>query len=205
MTQHTATWALAACASTLAFGCASDLRDDAEPDMPEPAAPIVNLALADGVTRTTIDATDAERFVYFDFESKALVTPDTPSDAQDWDLGLLRFRIQINGGVSGTGQMELARLDRADFDALDRAPVDGYVTDQADGDDENTDPDLAFSSGELAWYAYDSMHHTLTPHDRVYVLRAVGSRYYKLQMLEYYDKAGTGGFPAFRWAEIAAP
>jgi hypothetical protein len=44
--------------------------------------------------------------------------------------------------------------------------------------------------------------HVLTPRKLVYVVRGANGRYYKLEMLEYYDAAGTAGYPTFRWAPL---
>jgi len=39
----------------------------------------------------------------------------------------------------------------------------------------------------------------------VYVVHGVSGDYYKVQMLGYYDDAGTGGFPSLRWGKIDPP
>jgi hypothetical protein len=186
--------------------CASDLRERGADEHQEvsPKLPVTNSQEAAGVTRTVIDATADEVWLYFDLESAARVEPEQPDDSPLWDLAFERFKIKLNGGVSGSGDVSAAHLDAVAFSGLATAPDAEYVTDQADGDDENEEPDLIVSSGD-AWFAYDPSNHTLMARDRTYVLRSVEKNYYKLQMLEYYDAAGTAGYPAFHWARVDPP
>lgn len=195
---------LLAASTVLCSACASDLRAPAGQETLAPVQPVTNHDEGDGVTRTLIDAREAESWVYFDLERRAQVNPGTPEDSRDWDLGFQRFRIKLNGGASGDGNMQLARIEDASFADVKQPPADGYVTDQPDGPDDNSEPDLAFSSGEHAWYAYDSTDHTLTARAVVYVLRSVEGQPYKLQLLQYYDRAGTGGYPEFRFSALGA-
>lgn len=189
-------------ATALCAACASDLRDPTASEALAPAMPVTHRDDGEGVTRTVIDAREAERWVYLDLESRAQVMPAAPDDSREWDLGFQRFRIKLNGGASGSGNMQLARVEGASLADVRAPPDSGYVTDQADGPDENSEPDLAFSSGDLAWYAYDSADHTLAARDVVYVLRSVEGEAYKLQLVQYYDRAGTGGYPEFRWSQL---
>ena len=55
------------------------------------------------MTTVSINASDYDRWVYLDLDTSAEVEPETPSDNPVWDLRLQRFKIQTNGGVSGTG------------------------------------------------------------------------------------------------------
>jgi hypothetical protein len=186
-------------------GCAEDLRPDnpdAGSDGSTPAdTRITHTDNGDGTVTTRVDATDESEWVYLDLEARSEVIPDDPATSADWDLSFQRFMIRIDGGVSGAGGMELVVLADVDFDALTEAPAAGYITDRPDGDDEDQDPDLAFLS-EGGWYSYDPTTHTLSPRDLVYVVRSVEGNHYKVEMLDYYDAAGTSGFPAFRWAPI---
>ena len=84
------------------------------------------------------------------------------------------------------------------------APSGGYETDQDDTDDTDVDPDYVFL-GPTPWYDYDFSSHTLSPADYVYVIRSVEGDYYKLEMLDYYNEPGDGGYPQFRWAPVDAP
>jgi hypothetical protein len=186
--------------------CAEDLR----PDQPDAGVPggdddddggggpshVTNTDNGDGTTTTVVDATRDADWVYLDLETAAEV-----GEGDDWDLAFQRFKIKLNGGVSGDGGMEVAILPGADFGAMVAAPADGWVTDVADGPDDDADPDLAFGG----WYAYDVATHVLTPNDQVYVVRSGAGGYFKLEMLDYYDDAGTSAFPKFRWGPVEPP
>jgi hypothetical protein len=157
------------------------------------------------VYETMIDATDEEAWTYFDFESRAHVEPADPADDPSWDLGGLRFNVKTNGGTSGTGETAVAIVDGASFDAVTAAPVDGYLEDDAgapgSGGDSmsNTSPGYAFDN----WFVYNPADHTLSPVEgRVYVVRTPEGNRFKLEMLGYYDDAGTPGYIRFRWAEL---
>ena len=61
-------------------------------------------------------------------------------------------------------------------------------------DDENQPPEYALGD----WFAYAEENHTLTPLDQVYVVKAVSGSYYKVQIVDYYDDAGTPTYITFR-------
>jgi hypothetical protein len=189
----------------LAAGCASDLRPPPVDAGPIPDGGIVRVTSTEenGITITRVDAESSERWVYFDLDTAAEVVTATPETTPEWDLGFQRFQIKTNGGVSGSGGVEVAVLPNADFEMLTRAPSSGYIVDQNDSSDEGDDPDYAFLAGD-PWYVYNPMYHTLSPREVVYVVRTA-SAYFKVEMTGYYDMAGTGGFPTFRWAPIEPP
>lgn len=193
--------------------CADDLRDDPPDDPddpmddadPTPSGHITHTDNGDGTTTTVVDARDYEVWIYLDLESKEEKTPNAPETSNGWDLGFQRFEVKVNGGVSGAGGMEVAVLPGEDFDALTRAPSQTYVTDAADGADDNTEPDLVLSSSDDLWYDYDPTTHVLTPKDVVYVIRTVEGNYVKLEVTNYYNDAGTSGYLSFRWGMIDPP
>lgn len=204
----------ALCALGLFGACAGDLSSELNPPGDEnPTAPptvpgqsgrVTNTQGADGVVASRVNATDQSSWVYFQFAGAKEVTPQDPQNSSEWDLALLRYQIKVNGGISGSGGVEVALVSGTPFSALSQAPGSGYVTDQIDGSDEDTDPDYAFVQ-RGTWYNYNPMTHILTPKDEVYIVRATSGTYYKLQMTGYYDSAGSSGYPAFRWQMTAAP
>jgi len=185
-----------------AAACADDLdHDHDDPDAGDTVpSRVTNTANADGTTTTRVDASGEAVWVYLDLESKA----EVEATATSWDLAFQRTKIMVDGGVSGSGNVAVAIVDGVDFGGMAVAPGDGYVTDEADGADMNTDPDLAFLR-DMGWYSYNPMTHVITPRERVYVVRSVEGAYLKVQMINYYDDAGTAGFPTFRWAAIRPP
>jgi hypothetical protein len=55
------------------------------------------------------------------------------------------------------------------------------------------------------WYDYDMDAHTLAARDVVYAVRSASGNYFKIQMLDYYNDAGTAGYVKFKVAPLAAP
>lgn len=176
------------------LSCAPDLRPGATPA----ADAAVSAVRVEGEGFTaTLDATSSERWVRLDLDRGLGALTD-----DGWDIALRRFQVMSNGGVSGSGGVEVARLSDVRFDDVRSAPSGGWIRDAADGDDANPDPDWAFNQGD-GWYAYNVMDHTLAPRDVVYVVRTTEGRAVKVQFTGYYDRAGTSGYPALRWAVVA--
>ena len=198
--------ATVATCSPLMIGCAADLGEgaDGEEDGQGPGdvggEQIDSAALEEGVVRSVVNATSEEEWVYMSLVDGAQLDVADPKSDGDWDLAFLRFHIKLNGGDSGSAGVEAAIIEEADFEDVDVAPADGYMSDQPDGDDENEDPDYVLRE----WYAYNVMTHVLTPEQVVYVIHTGDGRHYKLQIEDYYDDAGTSGYPAFRWGPVDA-
>lgn len=153
-----------------------------------------SLAAGDAV----IDATSETDWVYLDLSAAALVTPATPEDSAEWDLGFRRYKTKLNGGISGTADMAVVPFFETDYNTALAAPTGGWVTDVADADADG-DPEYALDT----WFDYDSDTHQVTPADVIYVVRDAAGELLKLQFLEYYDDAGTPGFVHIRWGPLA--
>lgn len=161
--------------SAIAAGC-DNLQPGAAPDAGRVLATTVDNL--NGTFTTTIDATDKMAKVHFDFGRRT----EVPADSADWDLSFQRYFIAAHG-------MDVARLTQVDLDAVAAAPSSGYAAD-------------AFNTDGEAWYEYDSTTHVLTARTCVYVVRMAGAPHYAVQILSYYDAAGTPGFPRFRWKQL---
>ncbi len=186
----------------LGAGCADDIKPEPTPEPTETR--ITSSALGNGVTRSIVDATQEEHWVYMDLDTGLEVTPASPESSPDWDVAFKRFQVKSNGGISGTGGVQAVKLAGADFDAVTRAPVDGWIVDAEDSDDEGTEPDFVFLTDGF-WYDYDLATHALTPADQVYVVQSSGGAFFKIAFLGYYDAAGSSGFPTFQWASVLPP
>lgn len=186
----------------LLLGCAPDLRDDFpfDGELPD-GSYIVNEDAGEGATITHVDATHKESWVYFDLDTQQEVPASQAIGSTEWDLAFQRFKIISNGGVSGPGPVEVAALPDADFAGLTQAPKEGYLRDAPDGDDGNQDVDSAFLIGD-GWYAYDLLAHKVLPRPIVYVVHT-DRAYFKLQLLAYYDEAGTAARPTLKWSPLA--
>lgn len=184
-------------------GCAGDIRpddfgrtEDAAPsDVLTPTGPVTTAQNADGTFTTIIDATSLELWNHLDLETRAQAEESGP-----WDLRFQRSHISANGGVTGTGGVEVVPLAAA-FAEVTAAPASGWITDAPDGDDANLDPDYAFAQGE-GWYAYDVQTHVLRPRPLVWVVRSTEGATIKLAIERYYDAAGSPAWITFRWAPL---
>ncbi|NMO14824.1 hypothetical protein HPC49_00770 [Pyxidicoccus fallax] len=155
----------------------------------------------DGSFTTTVDASGRTDWIGLDLDLGKQVS--ATEDAV-WDLAFQRFGIRSRGGVSGTGGVEVAVLADKKFAEVTQAPASGYATDAADGADTGEDPDTVFQAGD-GWYAYDMTTHKLTARPRIYVVRSDARAYFKVEMLSYYDDAGSPAVLKLRWAKVAAP
>jgi hypothetical protein len=193
-------------------GCAdplhsSDAADAGSAPSVAPSEPAITATdNPDGTATVVVDATGERQWIYLNLQTKQQTTPIGPETAADWDLGFQRFKIKLNGGVSGSGGVEVAAVAGADFDAVTEAPTGPYRTDAADSaDDDDEEPELALVSRDMGWFDYDPRAHVLSPKDVVYVVRSVNNGYFKLRLLGYYDDAGTSGYLTLQVAPIAAP
>jgi hypothetical protein len=175
---------------------------DAEPPKPTPKATTTDLG--DGISQTVIDSSDKETWVYFSFSYSRDIEVKDPSTSGEWDLAFQRYTIKTNGGISGSGGVEVAIVEGKAFDTIQYAPREGYIKDEKDGSDTDDNPDLAFLVQD-AWYSYNPQTHALSARDRIYIIKTAEGNYIKLQMTGYNDKEGKPGFPTFKWAKIRAP
>lgn len=179
----------------LLSACADNIDHPASPDADvTPTGKVATSRGADGTYTTTIDSSSMTDWTYVDFETGMEADP-----AAAWDLRVQRFHISTNGGVSGSGGVQIAPVD-ATFAGMTAAPSDGWISDAADSNGDGM-PEYAFDQGET-WYAYDEATHVLTPRALVYAIRTDGGASLKLAIEGYYDMAGTGGHFTFHWAPL---
>ena len=165
--------------------------------------PITHLE-TENETVTTVNASCENNWIYLNLSEKSEATPDTPQDSDLWDLGFQRFKIKSNGGISGSENVLIAVVTDTTFETLTQAPESGYLSDAEDSDDEDEDEDYPFLAPN-AWYSYDEETHLLTPKNQVYVVQSVSGTFFKIQIIDYYDDAGTSGYPKFKWGPLQAP
>lgn len=200
------------CLSGLLSACGDDLvptpddDDDNTPEQPGVEVPangthVRHVGNPDGSITTVVDATSKEAWVGLDLDTGLQVSA---SEDAVWDLSFQRFGIRSRGGVNGTGGVEVAVLPSQDFLQLTQSPASGFAVDAVDGDDEGSDPDTVFQANG-GWYAYDVTTHKLSPRAQVYVVRSDSRAYFKVEMLSYYDDAGTPAMLKLRWTKVTAP
>ena len=159
--------------------------------------PMITFATDAGVTVAKIDAVENKLWAALDLDRPA----EVPFADDQWDLAFQRFHIRARGGASGDGGVQVAIISDAGFDEVVAAPAGPWFEDQPDGPDDNADLDTVFEKVDV-WYAYDPMFHTLTPQPLIYVVRSDRGALFKLQLLGYYDRAGTPGNLTLRFARL---
>lgn len=181
---------------TFAFGCAATLQP-APLDTAQDTGALTSRTDDSGHTiqTTTLDATDHEQWLYLDLSTGALQDATEPG----WDLAVQRYTLALRGGLIGEGDVLAVSLGEADFDTLTEAPLSGYETDRPDEDGDGTDE---YVLGD--WYDYAPDTHVLTPAGVTYVV-ATPDGHHRLQILDYYNAAGTSGHPTIQWGAIDAP
>lgn len=140
------------------------------------------------------------------FDIDTAMEVDCATGAADWDIKVevsadgRAWNIWTNGGVSGSGS-------GGAFGPFDSAGIGDYVsgTVNASGTDISRfyKPDSAGGVfKDNTWYAYSLQGNSkLWPNYRVYAIDT-GSVQYKLQILSYYNDAGTSGWIKFRYESL---
>ena len=138
----------------------------------------------------------------FDIDTAAEV--DCITAAANWDIKVevagQAWNIWINGGVSGSGNGGV-------FGPFDTTGIAGYVS----GTASPSGTDISGMYGQDSaggvfkdntWYAYGLQDNSkLWPNYRVYAIDT-GTVQYKIQILSYYDAAGTSGHITLRYAPV---
>jgi hypothetical protein len=133
-------------------------------------------------------------YIYLNLASKLRVELSDPEadGSLAWDLALKRDNLRSNGGDSGPGAAQVATLEGADFDATTAAAADSadFGVDRFI-DSASCEPVTDGVGKPLTrfdgWYDYDGAAMTLSPANRVYLVRAAtGTTLYKLQITGYY-------------------
>jgi len=173
----------------------------------------------DGVFATQVDAVDDTAWVYVDLDRGGVeeVVSDLGASTT-WDLAFRRSNVKVNGGHSGPADVAVAALPEVDFDGLESSPVALFEVDRPSQgevdperpsfiDDDGTD--FVFGRANAAstngWYDYDPINHVLSPSNVTFIVRSSEGAFFKLRFLDYYNAAGTSGYPTFRWAEVSPP
>jgi hypothetical protein len=181
-------------------GCFENIAPNApDADTQADAAPVGKYTTTrgtDGTYTTVVDATVATAWTHGDFETGAEM-----ADTGPWDLRFQRFHISTNGGISGSGGVEVASVADVAFAQVTAPPDTGWTSDAPDGDDANMDPEYAFEQGD-SWYDYNPMSHALTPKPLVWIVRTNGGSTIKLEITKYYDDAGTAGWFTLHWSPM---
>src|SRR6185436_12775596 len=109
------------------FACAKDLRPPDSPDAGGTTGGHFTVTdLGGGKSQIDVESESHTDWHYFDIETLKEVTPATPDDSTEWDLAFQRYLIRTNGGISGTGGMELGFDFDHSFDQITEAIAGPY-------------------------------------------------------------------------------
>ncbi len=105
------------------------------------------------------------------------------SSSTDWQIAFNGTNIFLNGGSSGTGNVE-GQVVSAIFEELNEAPTNNFLK------DTESMPAISAAAGN-EWYTYNDANASppfaiLMNPGRVIVLRIDGSLYAKIELLSYY-------------------
>ena len=159
-----------------------------------------NAATVDATAGGSPNAAD-NPYVYLKFTADSvtkveITDVDSYKDAS-WDLAIKRFVLRVNGGDSGLGGVEVAKVVAEDLADVTAAPADGEFT----TDDWATD-DCTLNPGPLGepatalsdWYGYDEATSRLTPKGEIYVLRRADGSAIKLDLKTFYHDDVSGHY-----------
>ena len=201
-----------------ATGCGDSSDENPGNNSELPTSNIATIDEGNGVFASQINATASDEWVYMDLATREQVDAGAdPTNSDAWDIAFRRSNIKVNGGFSGGAGVEVTVITTDDFASVTTAPVTLYSADRVKEGvnpdqpdfvrDDNTDfvfgRDHALSPS--GWFNYNPTTHVLTAAQVVYAVRDRNGEYYKVRFLDYYDQAGTSGFPTIRYARIAPP
>lgn len=183
---------------------------DGDDDDNTPAPKVAFTANGDGTYTVKVNSSDHTEWIYVDFDTRAQVTPATPTNSTAWDLAFRRSEIKVNNGVSGSGDVDVAALEGANFAALSAAPARYGTPYYVDGDKERDGThENAFTtypvSGGGGWYSYNVTTHKIAARDVVYVFRSRSGAYHKVKLENYYDGTGASGYLTLQLGGVSAP
>ncbi len=136
----------------------------------------------------TLDASDQQKFVYFDFSRSSVVEIEDAS-SKEWDLAFRRVKILTNSGFGNSaGKGGAALVGKEDFKKITSLPetlefTTDYIPPKKAQPENKT---LAH------WYEYGFMKHRLNPSPLTYAIRTADGKFAKIQIISYYcgPKAG---------------
>jgi hypothetical protein len=154
--------------------------------LPEPGPlSLVEEALA-------VDAT-GEGFVFVSLAEQIALAPPDPAGSDDWDLAFSGTEIASNGGITGSGGREVARVE-APLEEV-TAPADSAFMSDAPDEDGDGIPEYAVSG----WYTLDPYDQSVVPVPGVsFVVRRPDETQHAFGVISYEDAQGTEGFPTFQ-------
>ncbi|TGL61476.1 HmuY family protein [Leptospira sarikeiensis] len=172
-------------------------------------APGETTTTGSGTKTTQVNATASGCWVYLDLKAGGVETTKSGT----WDLRFKRFIIGTNSGDSGTRDGGSCRVGDGDpvtgindvtgvGDCISPGLEVDAVQSQTGGGGFGTATESA-SPALWTWYNYNGTTHVLSPYPIGYYIQGSdGVSKFALEVVDYYDGAGTSGFPKITWKPL---
>ncbi|PJZ35624.1 heme-binding protein HmuY [Leptospira levettii] len=171
-----------------------------------------NAVVTSGSFTTSANASSNCNWVYVSLKRNGVLS-DVNSQ---WDLAFKRYNVATNSGTSGSGSGGACDSGQTNFSNAFNgsectAVVDLKLSSSGGGpvsaSSESINPTMAapldlspMPSGYGTWYSYSNG--ILTARTKVFIVTGSDGAKYAVQFLDYYNAAGTSGFPKFQWKKL---
>ncbi len=200
--------------AVMAIGAMVVLSGCSKDDSPEQSTAGIQVKNLDAASN------DERIWTYFSFATGKLVSPTgAVEESKEWDIAFHRFNIKTNSGTSGKGNVAVAATGIKDFEAVTKAPAQGYEVDKIVAVESRPPaPEVTRSVNPVitgtveskdpkGWYNYvRPQQGETTPHFNitkyVYAIRTLEGKYVKIQLTDYTNDYGTSGYITFHYAFI---
>lgn len=156
----------------------------------------------------SVDASAFDKWIYFSFETGAVVDVADFTTSHDWDIAFHRSNIRLNCGLSGKGNGGCLSLGKVLFNDVAEAPANGtYEVDAMmkvikvyqQPMVEVDEPANVLMSQWVSMSGMGASGPIYTVNDNIYIVRTAKGRYAKV-WLNAYLKEGKGGFITMKYA-----
>lgn len=142
----------------------------------------------------TVDARDKLEWVFFDFDSGAVV--DSDFTALDWDFAFRRTKLRTNSGeTNALGPVGVAGLGEVDLALIEPPAAPQYAVDALIGEDGDELKNPAIEK----WYFYNFVRHVIVARADVYLVRTGGARDAMVRFDSYYCEDQSPGCVTFTY------
>ena len=169
---------------------------------------------SDGVLKLEVRATSTTGTTYCDLATGSRLEGNSGTV---WDMSFQRFKYGTNSGTSGSGSGGACETGTTDFASVTNV-IDFSGGIAPDCPLFSKDTNITTSSGGVGgavsttyngnlafddWYLYDIFTHVLTTRRNVFIVRSGdGGSYYRVRFTEYYNGAGSAGYPTLEAVQI---
>jgi len=136
-----------------------------------------------------VDAADREALVYFDIETRSVVTPANPATDTVWDLAFRRVLIQTNSGSSGAGLGGALSIEGVPYASVTSTSTTGFEIDALMASERPGTPPSSASPILGAWFNYDFTTHIVTAKDITYVVRTGTGTFARMRVWSWTEGA----------------